>query len=353
MTRLVVVQTAFLGDVVLTTPLLRELRRANPGARISVVATPVGAEALRGHPAVDEIHVLDKKGRDRGPLALFRIAGKVRGAGAAVAAQRSFRTGLLLRLAGARRRVGFEGAAGAWAYTDEVPWKATEHAVRRYLELAGPLGGDPDVADPRPELAVLDGSRDRVAGLLEAERIPREARVVAVAPGSIWGTKRWLPEGFAEVIRGAAGRGTTPILVGSAGERALCEEIGGAAGVRPAILAGRLPIPELAALLERAEALVTNDSGSGHVASAVGTPVVSIFGPTVPAFGYSPFGKENRIVERAGLECRPCHHHGPERCPLGHFRCMREIEAKDVLEALDAVIAASRGRARSGSDGQR
>ena len=353
MTRLVVVQTAYLGDVVLTTPLLRELRRASPGASIAVVTTPLGAEALRGHPAVDEIHALDKKGRNRGPMALLGIAARIRGAEAAVAAQRSFRTGLLVRLAGAPRRVGFEGAAGGWAYTDEVPWRGTDHAVRRYLELSRPLGGDPGSADPRPELPVLAESRDRVASLLREAGIPGTAPIVAVAPGSIWGTKRWVPEGFAEVIRSAADRGLTPVLVGSAGERGLCEEVGEAAGGRPTILAGRLPIPELAALLERAWALVTNDSGSGHVASAVGTPVVSIFGPTVPAFGYPPFGKENRIVERAGLECRPCHHHGPERCPLGHFRCMREIEASRVIAALDEVIEAVREREDSRDDRQR
>jgi heptosyltransferase-2 len=103
-------------------------------------------------------------------------------------------------------------------------------------------------------------------------------------------------------------------------------------------LAGRTRPPELTALLARSRAIVTNDSGPGHVASAVGTPVVAVFGPTLPAFGYTPWGARNRIVEHHALACRPCSSHGPQVCPLGHHRCMREIAPADVLRALDAVL---------------
>ena len=101
---------------------------------------------------------------------------------------------------------------------------------------------------------------------------------------------------------------------------------------------GRTSPPELTALLARSRVLVTNDSGPAHVASAVGTPVVAVFGPTVPAFGYTPFGERNRIVERAGLACRPCSSHGPQVCPLGHHRCMKEIGPEAVLAALEAAV---------------
>ncbi len=343
---IVVVQTAFLGDVVLTTPLLRELRRTHPGARISLVASPVGAEALAGQPFLDEIEVLDKKGRGRGPIALLALAARLRGADAAVAAQRSARTGILVRASGARRRVGFEGAAGAFGYTDAVPWVAERHAAVRYLELARPIGGKPEEADARPRLEVRAAEGARVEERLRENGIGPGARLLAVAPGSIWGTKRWIPSGFASVLRGAEERGLAPVLVGSPGEGPLCEEIARAAGVGAPVLAGRLTIPALAALLRASEALVSNDSGAGHVASAVGTPVVTVFGPTVPAFGYAPFGRDHRIVEHPALDCRPCHRHGPDRCPLGHFRCMREIGPETVLSALDDALAARAPRAQ-------
>ncbi len=338
----VVVQTAFLGDVVLTTPLLRELRRARPSAPLTVVTTPVGAETLAGHPSVDAIEILDKRGGDRGPLGLAGVVRRVRAGrpDVAVAAQRSARTGLIVLLSGAGLRIGFAGAPGRFAYTERVPWTPSDHAVRRYLALALPAGGDPRAADPRPEIPVLPEARERARALLAEAGIGESEPVLAVAPGSIWGTKRWLPEGFAAVVRAAASRGLAPVLVGSAAERALCEEVAEAAGARAANLAGRCRIPELAAVLARARALVSNDSGAGHLAGAVGTPVVAIFGPTVPSFGYTPFGEAHRIVEHPALACRPCDRHGPRVCPLGHFRCMREIGAERVIAALDEAIGA-------------
>lgn len=339
MTRILVVQTAFLGDVVLTTPLLAELRRLQPSARIVVVAVPAGAEILSGHPAVSELLDYDKKRSARGARGLGRLLVEVRRRRftVAVAAQRSVRSGLVALLSGARMRVGFRGAPGAWAYTDAVEWRATDHAVRRYLALSRPLGGDPSRSDPRPTLAVDPQAVTRVCGLLRDHGAGRDRGIVSIAPGSIWGTKRWTPTGFAEVARAVRTRGSVPVLVGSPEEEPLCREIASMAGDAP-VLAGRTGIGDLAALLSISAALVTNDSGPGHVAAALGIPVVAVFGPTVPAFGYTPFGEAHRIVEISGLDCRPCDRHGPAVCPLGHHRCMRDIRPDTVIEALDDVL---------------
>ena len=337
--RIVVVQTAFLGDVVLTTPLLRELKRVHPGAAVTVATTPLGRAVLEGHPHVDTLLVFDKKGEDRGLRGLARVASALaRGAfDLAVAAQRSFRTGLLVRASRAPIRVGFAGAAGRWAYTHAVPWLADRHAVLRYLALAAPAGGDPERADPAPMLPVPASARERVRSRLAREGIGDGDRVLALAPGSVWGTKRWTPEGFAEVAAAAQARALRPVLVGSPEEAALCREVARLAGGVP-VLAGDLSIPDLVAVLARASALVSNDSGPGHVAAAVGTPVVSLFGPTVPAFGYTPWGPSHRIVEHPDLACRPCDRHGPQVCPLGHHRCMREIGSARVVAALGEAL---------------
>ncbi len=145
--------------------------------------------------------------------------------------------------------------------------------------------------------------------------------------------------------------GLAPFLVGSAEERSLCEAIAARSGHVVPDFAGMGDLSVLAALLARAAVLLTNDSGPGHVASAVGTPVVSIFGPTAPEFGYTPFGGANRVVQRDGLPCRPCHSHGPERCPLGHHRCMTELDAGSVLDALESLLAETgRGERPQGTE---
>jgi heptosyltransferase-2 len=218
-----------------------------------------------------------------------------------------------------------------------VAWLGDRHAVHRYLALSAAAGGEPASADPQPELAVSDRNSIYVEEMLANEGIGADEPVVCFAPGSVWGTKQWTPHGYAEVARRSASEGMRPVLIGSPEERTLCLEVGEAAGNVP-VLAGRTGLPQLAALLKRAEALVGNDSGPAHIASAVGTPVVAVFGPTVPAFGYTPFGSNVRVVERSGLECRPCHHHGPQVCPLDHFRCMSEIEAETVFRQLQDLL---------------
>ena len=134
------------------------------------------------------------------------------------------------------------------------------------------------------------------------------------------------------------------MLIGLASEKELCQEVASACSFKIPVLAGETSVPQLAALLAQAEILVSNDSGPAHVASAVGTPVVSIFGPTVPAFGYTPFGVDRVVIERRELDCRPCDRHGPRRCPLGHFRCMREIDSREVVRGIERLLAAG-GRA--------
>src|SRR5206468_8824795 len=140
--------------------------------------------------------------------------------------------------------------------------------------------------------------------------------------------------GCADLARLLPGR---VVVIGGPADGAISESVVSAAPDRVASAAGVVPIRVSAALIERAAVLVTNDSATLHLASAVGTPVVAIFGPTVPAFGFGPRSDRGGIVERGDLACRPCSHHGPRRCPLGHHRCMREISAavaRDMVSAL-------------------
>ena len=350
--RILIVQTAFLGDVVLTTPLLRELRRVCPSASLCLLTTATGRSVLNGLPYVDRWLVLDKRWDRDGCRSSRGVLRELMGTrfDAAVAAHRSVRTGVLLRLSGARLRVGFTGAPGAWAYNRRVPWDPGKHAVHRYLELSAALGGEPGTADPQPRLTVEPAAAARADLMALEHGVAAEDNLLCVAPGSVWPTKRWLPEGYARVVAAARARGLVPVLVGSPEERELCRSV---AALAPApVLAGETSIPELVALLARARIVVANDSGAAHVASAVGTPVVSVFGSTIPGMGYAAYGPLTRVVERGGLECRPCGRHGARNCPLGHFRCMTEVAADRVLARVDELLAvtgrkvATRSRAK-------
>jgi heptosyltransferase-2 len=174
----------------------------------------------------------------------------------------------------------------------------------------------------------------RMAGLLVDEGLHEGQPFLCVAPGSRRATKRWTRAGFAEVISAAAAEGLRSVLVGTTRERDLCLRLAAESRSEAVVIAGRTGVRDLIALVARASVVLANDSGTAHVASAVGTRVVSVFGPTSPADGRAPFGPIHRVVERKGLDCRPCGTHGHRVCPRLHFRCMREIDPAEVSARL-------------------
>jgi heptosyltransferase-2 len=156
-----------------------------------------------------------------------------------------------------------------------------------------------------------------------------------MAPGSIWETKKWPEEYYHKLCELLRKRKSPPIiLVGSERERLLCQRI--AVGLEDFVFnaTGEFTPIECASLLKRAKCLITNDSAAGHLAAAMGTRVISIFGPTTPDFGFAPYGKDHIIIEHPNLYCRPCRIHGSKRCPEKHFRCMRELTPDQVLEKV-------------------
>jgi heptosyltransferase-2 len=333
-----VLQTSFLGDSLLTLPLLRRLRESLPGARVSVLTLPKNADVFRGSPWVDEVLLDDKRGRHGGPLGAWRIAGelKTRGFDLAVIPHRSLRSALVARLADIPRRVGFSSSAGRFLLTDVVPFSWLAHDLERNLALAAPLGaasgtqqGESRYVSPAaPSPALARKLAD--AGLTDADRL------VGVHPGAAWATKRWLPERFAELCRRLSAEGLKPVLVGGPGDAALGAEIARDSGA--ADLVGRTDLSELASLMGRLALFVTNDSGPMHLAAAAGTPVVAIFGATTRELGFFPYGPRHRVVE-AELACRPCGLHGGRACPEGHFLCMRLLTVEQVHAACREALA--------------
>ena len=332
-----VIQTAFLGDVVLTTPLLTALAaRHGP---VGVVATPAAAALLESHPAVATVIRYDKRGADRGLVGLWRLGHRLRALRYArvVVPHRSWRSAALALLTGAPERIGFADSPPAVTYTRRIRRPESGHEVERLLALAEGPGIAPPV-----HLELTAEDRAAADAWLHARGLG--SGFVALAPGSIWGTKRW--PGYAEL---ATVLDTSIVVVGGPGDEALAETVVAAAPGRAHSAAGGLSLRASAALIARAAVLVTNDSASLHLATAVGTPIVALFGPTVTAFGFGPRGARDRVVEHASLVCRPCSAHGPMTCPLGHHRCMRELSVESVAAAVATVSGVEGIRAiRSG-----
>ncbi|MBI3567039.1 MAG: lipopolysaccharide heptosyltransferase II [Gemmatimonadetes bacterium] len=328
-----VVQTSFLGDLVLTTPLIASL--AERGA-VDVVTTPAGAPLLANHPAVRRVIVYDKRRADAGFGGLWRMARTLRAGryDAAYMAQGSVRSAALVVLAGIREIVGFNTSAGRFLYTRRVRYAKDRHHAERLWTL-GARAGEAPAGAIAPRLYPGEAERASVDRLLRD--VPRDgAPYLALAPGSIWGTKRWphfpaLAKRMAPVYR--------IIVVGGADDAPLAAEIAAAAGSERIVDAtGELTLLASAELLARCAALVTNDSAPQHLASAVGTPTLTLFGPTVPAFGFGPLAPRHDTAGVEGLACRPCDSHGPAVCPLGHWRCMRDLDVSHIEGAVHALL---------------
>ncbi len=336
-----VIQTSFLGDVVLTTSLLSELASRGP---VDVVVTPAAARLLENHPAVRDVIVFDKRGGDSGIFGLWKFAralktradGTPRGATAAYLAQGSMRSAALATLAGLSERIGFDTSAGKFLYTKRIRYRGDRHHAERLWRLAAGDGAP----DPAPEVVrprLHPGEREKLAVDALLKDVPRDgAPMFALAPGSIWGTKRWphfpaLASRLAPLYR--------LVVIGGRDDETLAGDIARAAGAERVINAtGTLSLLASAELLSRCAGLVTNDSAPQHLASAMGTPTVTIFGPTVPSFGFGPLAPKHATLGHETLACRPCDSHGPMTCPLGHFKCMRELGVERVTASVNSLL---------------
>lgn len=339
-TRGLVIQTAFPGDVILSTPLIRRAAE-RLGMPVDVVVIPAGASVLQNNPHIREVMVFDKQGQDAGLGGLWRMAKKLHGRryGTAYLAQGSLRSALLAFLARIPRRIGFRGAAGNRLYTHAVMDAGEPHQIEKLLRLAD---GAPDRREP--EIFPSAGDRDAVDALLAEAGIGSD--FVALAPGSAWGTKRW--PYFAELAH-ALSSDTALAIVGGPGDRADARAIRTAMGNAPiADGTGRLTMLQSGELIRRAKVLVSGDTAPVHLASAVGTPVVEIYGPTIPQFGFAARPELSRLVEPDPMACRPCSHHGPAVCPLVHHKCMRDTPISRVLAEVRTILQIVRVRTRRG-----
>ena len=326
--RVLVIQTAFLGDTVFTSALVRSLAQRWPQAEIDLCVAPRGREVAQAIPGVSQVHVFDKRGEDRGLRGLRRIAARLRTRQypLAVLPHRSLRSALLARLAQIPERAGFAGAAGALLYTARV--RTQERAfLAREADLARALGARPAQMALQPLPACLAAARAAL-GPATGERL------AAVCLGSEWETKIWPASRVAALVRLLVLRGFRPVLLGGPRQRALAGEVNRGSGGGGIDTTGN-SIGEALAILSMSALAVGGDTGLVHAARALGVPTVAVFGPTSPLL--HGFGPRQRSVS-LGLSCSPCSAHGSRRCPLGHHRCLRDLDEARVAAACQEVL---------------
>ncbi|MCB2205471.1 glycosyltransferase family 9 protein [bacterium] len=328
-----VIQTAFAGDLILTTPLIEAVATCADGNVVDVLCIPGTAPLLENNPHVREILPYDKKTGRPGLLGMMQQLSR-RGYDLCISPHRSMRSAMLARASRAKQRISFDRSAGGPLYTQRIPYERSAHEVDRNLSLLHSM----DCTLPailRPALYPADAHREEVVKFFN----PEDAPFLVLAPGSVWATKRWTTEGFASLADAMRDRYRIA-LIGGRGDEALCREISETLPPGDQVnLAGKLSFLASAYLIEQARMLVSNDSAPVHIASAMGTPVVEIYGATSPAYGFTPYAVPHRIVQREDLPCKPCAIHGGDHCPIQTFVCMRELSSTTVQQAVEDLLA--------------
>lgn len=333
---ILVIQTAFIGDAILTLPLIQVLKKNYLDSSIDVVVVPRTVDIFSNHPAITNIIPYDKRGKDNGLIGFWRLRNQLRAKNydLIVIPHRSIRSALLAWLLKPNVRIGFDRSAGRLLFTRIVHYDPTDHEIDRNLSLLSPLS----LRINKNELPQLYPSAEDalvVDSVLDSFGLNEENHIITVAPGTIWNTKRWHADRYATMCKQLSSECSAVLLIGGKEDSALCEEIAGMSKAKNVFnVAGKFSLLQSAELIKRSHVLVSNDSAPMHLAVAVGTPVVAIFGATVPEYGFAPRGAHDIVIETKGLKCRPCSIHGGKTCPIKTFECMIAITPKLVVNKV-------------------
>ena len=337
--RILVIRLDRLGDVVLSTPVLTALRGQFPHAFIAMMVRDACRDAVQGHPALDELIVYEKEGAHRSAWATIRFARALRryDFDTALVLHPSNRSHWLPWLARIPVRIGYDRKAGR-LLTHRLPHRKQEgakHEAVYTLQMLRVFGITP--GEPKPVIVVQEAAASRAEALLREASITPEEPLIAVHPSASCVSKRWMPERFAQVAdRLTMERGARICVIAGEADARYAEHMTQAMHQPALNLAGRLSVAETAAVLKRCRLLISNDSGPVHVAAAVGTPVVDIFGRNQAGLSpqrWGPLG-EGHVVLHKEVGCVTCLAH---ECDI-KFLCLTSLTADEVYQAAVSVL---------------
>jgi ADP-heptose:LPS heptosyltransferase len=327
MQKFLVIQTAFIGDVVLATGLIEKLHQHFPGAQIDFLVRKGNETLLTGHPYLNEVLIWDKKANKLANL--FRIWKKIRKNkyDKLVNVQRFAATGLITAFSSAKETIGFDKNPFSLFFSRKIKHVVTDgrHEIERNHAL---ISCFTDNSPAKPRLYPSGTDYDLTKHL-------KQHPYITVAPASVWFTKQYPKEKWASFINALPAE-LVVYLLGAPGDQGLCMQIISATTHQHVIsLAGKLSFLQSAALMRDAKMNYVNDSAPLHFASALDAPTTAVYCSTVPAFGFGPLSVRSFIVQKQEkLYCRPCGLHGYKACPEGHFRCALEIDDEQLLQTL-------------------
>ncbi len=324
--KILIIQTAFLGDVVLATALLEKLHQAYPDSELHFLLRKGNEAVFNGHPYIVKLWIFDKGQKFKNAFKIIKALRAER-YDLVINLQRFAMSGIITAFSGGKRKIGFSKNPLSFlfsqSYEHNISTDGNQHEVDRNQNLIADITDD-EAAKPR-----LYPSNDD----FEKVKQYKKAKYITIAPASVWFTKQWPKEKWLEFMDSLPSS-LKVFLLGAKGDQSLCEELKTKSKHKDIeVLAGQLSPLASAALMQDANMNYVNDSAPMHFASSVNAPVTAIYCSTVPAFGFGPLSDNSIIIETdEKLDCRPCGLHGYKKCPEGHFKCAVGIDPTRLIK---------------------
>ncbi|MGL4393301.1 MAG: glycosyltransferase family 9 protein [Fusobacteriaceae bacterium] len=333
--KVLIIHTAFIGDIVLSTPLVRKIKDFYPDSEIIYLTNPTGEEILKNNPNISEIIIYDKRGKDKNFSGFVRVAKVLREKkfDMVFLPHRYLRSTLLGRLTGAKIRIGYNNAVLSFLLTKKIKYEKEMREAARLLKFLPEVSIKKD-NEYQIEIFPSNYDKEKISSLISKYN---GRKIITFAPGSKWFTKNWPIEYYNSVIEYFGNRSDLLLIyVGGKEEKKILINI----KENCLDLRGKTSLLELSEILRISDIVVTNDSSPLHISSGFPKPfIIAILGPTANNFGFFYWLNNYKVMEINNLPCRPCGLHGSDRCPKGHFKCMKNITPEMVIKEINFVLA--------------
>ncbi len=340
---ILVFNPAFLGDTVITTPLLKALKALFPNAQISFCVRPEHAKLFYNLPFIDNVILFDKRNTQKGFSGILKFANELSNFkfDLIINLHLSLRSTTLLSLIKDTYLIGYSTAVLSYLFNKRIEKKQELCEVERNLMFLSDLCDDFTLDEAKKLGAGLETYVDKTiynnTTSYFLSTSPNK-KVVGIAPGSVWATKRYPTSSYIKVAEMLYENGYAIALFGGKDDIESLDEFASSFKYPYYDFACKTSLSELPAIIKSVDLLLVNDSGLMHIACSVQTPCVAVFGPTTKQLGFFPYDEKSIVVENNNISCRPCGKHGGDKCPKKHFQCMLDIEPIQIFNAALSIL---------------
>jgi heptosyltransferase-2 len=336
--KILFIQTAFLGDAILSLPAIQKLKEKYSDSVLDVLCIPSTAEVFKASENVDSVITLDKKGKHKSLLNTYRFVKQLKQNNytSIYSSHRSIRTSLIVILLEVRESFGFNNAVLFHTYKNLIKYELAKHEVQRNFDL---IGYDYDENSWRvlPIVNVSAETKEKIKLFISEKQIGNS--FIAIAPGSVWNTKKYPLNYYENIIEILLKKNHKVVLIGGKYDFEECELISSNFDGRVINSAGNFSVIESIELLKYSALLITNDSAPTHMAMCANIKVITIYCSTIPEFGFYPYNKKSISISFNDLKCKPCGIHGYKTCPIKSFDCGIKVLPQDVITKVEEILS--------------